>query len=114
MATTEAFVNQSEAGYFVDELLAILPVDPKDALRNLVQQDSVWREKVAGRYLYCSRNRATRKEQLALRKVKQQEMNIQRGRLDKDLTPDEHRALIVLFFSLLDEQTHGYMRESSH
>ena len=32
-------------------------------------------------------------------------MNIQRGRLDKDLTPDKLRALIVLFFSLLDEQT---------
>ena len=105
VATTEAFVNQSEAGYFVDELLAILHVDPKDALRNLVQQDRVWREKVAGRYLYCSRNRVTRKEQLASRKVKQQEMNIQRGRLDKDLTPDKLRALIVLFFSLLDEQT---------
>ena len=105
VATTEAFVNQSEAGYFVDELLAILHVDPKDALRNLVQQDRIWREKVAGRYLYCSRNRASRKEQLASREVKQQEMNIQRGRLDKDLTPDELRALIVLFFSLLDEQT---------
>ena len=41
VATTEAFVNQSEAGYFVDELLAILHVDPKDALRNLVQQNRV-------------------------------------------------------------------------
>jgi hypothetical protein len=30
---------------------------------------------------------------------------IQRGRLDKDLTSDELRALIILFFSLLDEQT---------
>jgi len=105
VATTEAFVNQSEAGYFVDELLPILHVDPKDALRNLVQQDRVWREKVAGRYLYCSRKRATRKKQLATREVKQQEMSIQRGRLDKDLTPDELRALIILFFSLLDEQT---------
>ena len=74
-------------------------------LRNLVQQDRVWREKVAGRYLYCSRKRATRKEQLATREVQQQERSIQRGRLDKDLTPDELRALIILFFSLLDEQT---------
>ncbi len=105
VATTEAFVNQSEAGYFVDELLPILHVDPKDALRNLVQQDRVWREKMAGRYLYCSRKRATRKEQLAAREVKQQERSIERGRLDKDLTPDELRALIILFFSLLDEQT---------
>ncbi len=105
VATTEAFVNQSEAGYFVDELLAILHVDPKDALRNLVQQDRVWREKVAGRYLYCSHQRTTRKEQLATRGVKQQDRSIQRGRLNKDLTPDELRALIVLFFSLLDEQT---------
>ena len=105
VATTEAFVNQSEAGYFVDELLAILHVDPKDALRNLVQQDRVWREKVAGRYLYCSRKRTTRKEQLATREVKQQDRSIQRGRLDKELTADELRALIVLFFSLLDEQT---------
>ena len=105
VATTEAFINQSEAGYFVDELIPILHVDPKDALRNLVQQDRVWREKVAGRYLYCSRKRATRKEQLAARHVKQQEWSIQRGRLDNELTPDELRALIVLIFSLLDEQT---------
>jgi len=105
VATTEAFVNQSEAGYFVDEFLPILHVNPKDALRKLVQQDRVWREKVAGRYLYCSRKRATRKKQLATREAKQQEMTIQRGRLDKDLTPDELRALIILFFSLLDEQT---------
>ena len=105
VATTEAFVNLSEAGYFVDELLAILHVDPKDALRNLVQQNRVWREKVAGRYLYCSRNRATRKAQLASREAKQQQIKLKQGRLDKDLTPDELRALIVLFFSLLDEQT---------
>jgi len=105
VATTEAFVNQSEAGYFVDELLPILHVDPKDALLNLVQKGRVWREKVSGRYLYCSCKRATRKEQLATREVKQQKRHIQRTCLDKDLTSSELRALIILFFSLLDEQT---------
>lgn len=105
VATTEAFVNQSEAGYFVDELLPILHVDPKEALLNLVQQGRVWREKMAGRYLYCSRKRATRKEQLATREVKQQKRRIQRTCIDKDLTSGELRALIILFFSLLDEQT---------
>ena len=45
------------------------------------------------------------RDKLATREVQQQERSIQRGRLDKDLTPDELRALIILFFSLLDEQT---------
>lgn len=104
VATIEAFVNQSEAGYFADELLPILHVDPNDALRHLVQQGRLWREKLAGRYLYCSCKRATRKEPLARREVKQQKRHIQQNRLDKDLTSDELRAIIILFFSLLDEQ----------
>jgi len=105
VATIEAFINQAEAGYFAEELLSVLGVDAKDALRNLVQKDRIFREKVAGRYLYCSRDRTRQKGQLAAREIEQQQGCVQRDRLDKNLTPHELRALIILFFSLLDEQT---------
>ena len=105
VATVETFVNQAETGHFAEELRSILGVDVNDALRNLVQRNRIFREKIAARYLYCSRDRTRQKGQLAAREIEQQQGRIQRSRLDKDLTPNELRALVILFFSLLDEQT---------
>ena len=54
VATAEACVQSSEAGYFPDELQNVLHVEVKDVLRKLVQGRRLCREVVAGRYLYCS------------------------------------------------------------
>ena len=89
--TAATLVTNAPAGYFTDELDAVVQVATKDALRHLVQQDGLYRGELAGRYLYCAQERRRRQEQWAARQAQQ--------RLDQEL-----QAAIVLFYSLLDEQ----------
>ena len=49
LATLEALVNASEAGYFATELEAVVGVGVDDALARLVRQSRLSREKVTGR-----------------------------------------------------------------
>ena len=58
VATAEAFVNDVEAGHFVDELDNRLGVGTQDALRKLVGDGRLTRHKLAGQFLYCGRPRA--------------------------------------------------------
>ena len=89
--TAEALVTNAPAGYFTDELDAVVRVATKDALRHLVQQDRLDRRKLTGRYLYCATQRQRRQEQWAARQAQQR-------------PDDEVQAAIVLFYGLLDEQ----------
>jgi hypothetical protein len=89
--TAATLVTDAPAGYFTDELDAVVQVATKDALRHLVQQDRLYRGELAGRYLYCAKERQRRQEQWAVRQAQQ--------RPDQEL-----QAAIVLFYSLLDEQ----------
>jgi hypothetical protein len=49
--TAAALVSNAPAGYFTDELDAVVQVATKDALRHLVQGDRLCRAELAGRYL---------------------------------------------------------------
>jgi len=89
--TAATLVTDAPAGYFTHELDAVVQVATKDALRHLVQQDRLDRRELAGRYLYCAKERQRRQEQWAARQAQQR-------------PDDELRAAIVLFYSLLDEQ----------
>lgn len=104
LATAEALVEESDAGFFGAELEAVLHVDVKGALLHLVRQDRLSREKLAGRYLYCSATRGRRKEQVRARRVREAE-SLPGGPIPHvEVLPDELKAAIVLFFSLLDEK----------
>ena len=89
--TAATLVTNATAGYFTDELDAVVRVATKDALRHLVQQDRLDRRKLTGRYLYCATQRQRRQEQWAARQAQQR-------------PDDEVQAAIVLFYGLLDEQ----------
>jgi hypothetical protein len=89
--TAVALVNQALAGYFVDELEAIVQVAAKDTLRQLARAGRLYRARWEGRYLYGAVDRARRQEQWAARQAQQ--------RPDEDL-----QAAKALFYSLLDEQ----------
>jgi len=89
--TAATLVSNAPAGYFTDELDAVVQVATKDALRHLVQQDRLFRRELAGRYLYCANERQRRQEQWAVRQAQHHP--------DGDL-----QAAIVLFYGLLDEQ----------
>jgi hypothetical protein len=93
--TAEAFVRAAPAGYFADELEAVLHVSVKDALRHLVQQRQLHRQPHGPLYFYTATDRARRQEQWAARQTLLEA---------RDPEEEKLRAAIVLFYSLLDEQ----------
>src|SRR5882724_4528990 len=71
LATAEAFIRSSVAGYFAQELSAILHVGVQDALRHLVQQKRIARELVSDLCLYTSTDPAVRQRQSLTRRSDQ-------------------------------------------
>ena len=104
LSTAEALVDESEAGLFAPELETILHVEVKGALLKLVQQQRVARETVSRRYLHCSADAAKRKQQIMARRVRQARCSLGGPLVDAEVMPDELKAAIILFFTLLDEK----------
>ena len=104
LATVVAFVESAEFGYYVEELDNLLHVGTKDAVRKLVQDARLVREEVAGRFLYCAADASRRRQQLLGRRAALAEPGVAGPMPGADIIPDELRAAIVLFYSLLDEQ----------
>ena len=63
LSTTAAMVEAADLGYFVEELDNRLHVGTKDALRKLVRDARLTREKVAGQFLYCAADSRRRRQQ---------------------------------------------------
>jgi len=103
LATAEAIVANGEFGYYVDELDKRLHVGTKDALRMLVRDSRLYRERMEGRYLYCSSDPIMRRQQIITRRT-YAEHNIGSPLSESDMVQDELKAAIILFFSLLDEK----------
>lgn len=102
--TAEAFVTRSDAGLFVDELESTLHVEVKGTLLDLFRAGRLDREQVVGRYLYCARDVETKTKQLALRRAQEETPRWAGTRGNPKAAPDELKAAIILFFSLLDEK----------
>lgn len=103
LATAEVIVDEGELGYYVDELDNALHVGTKDALRKLVRDNRLSREKVNGRYLYCSYDRVRRRQQVLARRA-HAERTLGAPLPEPDRMHDELKAAIILFFSLLDKK----------
>lgn len=101
--TCESFVSASQAGYFAEELDNMLHVETKAALLNLFRGSRVSREEVFGRYLYCSADLEVREHQLAVRRWQESSPGLGRSVIGQSV-PDELRAKIILYFSLLTEK----------
>lgn len=104
LSTAAVMVENAEYGYFVEELDNLLNVGTKDALRKLVRDSRLTRKEVAGRFLYCSTDTSHRRQQLLGRRALLAEPGVAGPLPDTDIMPEELRAAIVLFFSLLDEK----------
>lgn len=106
LSTAESCVTESESGYFSSELESLLHVSVKNALRQLEREGRITRETIDGKYLYCTLDDETRKEQLRARHVYESEAVLAPLPVGAGvrLVPDELKAAIILFFSLLDEQ----------
>jgi hypothetical protein len=102
--TAQAFVESSPAGHFAEELEHLLHVATKEPLLRLVQHERIAREPVEGLYLYCSINPVLRERQMLARRMLQAEPNLASGLAKSEAVPDELKAAIVLFFSMLNEK----------
>lgn len=102
LATAEAFSENSEAGYFVEELDDLLHVETKDPLLRLFRQQRIAREPVNGLYLYCSIEPVLRQRQLRARRARQDEPALSRS--VAEAVDSEVKASMVLFLSTLDEK----------
>jgi hypothetical protein len=103
LATAEAFVNRSPRGYFADELAPALHVEVQDALHHLAQQRRISRQIVSGRYLYTAIDRNVQRGQLLTRRSVEALPTVADASV-LDVPPEELKAAILLFYSLLDEQ----------
>jgi hypothetical protein len=104
VSTVEALVEVSEAGYDATELEDLLHVEVKQAVLKLVRAGRLSREQVAGRYVYLSAQKPACRAQLAARSVYDAEASRLSLGPGLRVLPDELKAAIVLFYSLLDER----------
>jgi hypothetical protein len=103
LATAEGFVHRSPRGYFADELAPVLHVEVQDALHQLTQQGRVSRQVVSGRYLYTAIDPTVQRRQLLARRTVEFLPTVVDPSV-LEVAPDEVKAAILLFYSLLDEQ----------
>jgi len=104
LSTAAALVEDAELGYFVEELDTLLHVGTKDALRKLVRETRLTREEVTRRFLYCAADATRRRQQLLARRVLLADPGVVGPLPETDSIPEELRAAIILFYSLLDEK----------
>jgi hypothetical protein len=103
MATLESWIQKSLQGWFADELADQLHVDVQDALRELVVQGRLRRAEVTGRFLYTAADARLSKDQIRTRSTSQT-IPLAANAASLLVSPDELKAAILLFYSLLDEQ----------
>lgn len=85
------------------ELAECLHVEVQDALYHLVEQRRIARQLVSRLFLYSSNDPVRRRRQLlARRSIQTVPTLVDASRLE--ISPDELKAAILLFYSLLDEQ----------
>src|SRR6266404_2924400 len=103
VSTIESFVNHSPRGWFADELADILHVEVQDPLHDLVRAARLRRFEVAGRFLYTSADGRQARDQLRTRQTVQA-IPLVADASALQVSPDEMKTAILLFYSLLDEQ----------
>ena len=106
LATVKAFVNQSEAGHSAHELEDLLFVAVKEPLLQLFRDGHIHREKFPGQYVYFSSDPSTQRKQTLFRR-EQDFSSVPPGGVEgtrSDLSTQEIKAAIVLFYSVLDEK----------
>ena len=104
LSTAESFVNRSPRGFFADELAGVLHVDVQDALHQLAQQRRVTRQMISGLYLYTAIDRTIQQGQLSTRRDVWRLFCSHGCASVLDVSEEELKASILLFYSLLDEQ----------
>jgi len=103
LSTVEAFVRASANGYYADELADVLHAEVHEPLRHLVQRERLSRTEVDGQFLYTAIETPDRRNQTMARRSAQA-VPLAVHSTDLEVSPDELKAAIILFYGLLDEQ----------
>ena len=103
VSTIESFVNHSPRGWFADELADVLHAEVQDSLHDLVRAQRLRRSELSGRFLYTSADGRQARDQLRARQTAQSVPLVADASV-LQVSPDELKAAILLFYSLLDEQ----------
>ncbi|MGH6693301.1 MAG: hypothetical protein ACREF4_21745 [Gammaproteobacteria bacterium] len=103
VATLDAWITPSPQGWFADELAERLHVDVQDALHDLVQHGRLRRAEVAGRFLYTAVDARVSKDQIRARRTARA-VPLVADASALQVAPDDLKAAILVFYSLLDEQ----------
>lgn len=101
--TLEAWVTQSSQGWFADELTDRLHVDVQDPLHDLVRRGRLRRVESTGRFLYTTADARRSKDQVRARRTAHA-VPLVADATALAVSPDELKAAILLFYSVLDEQ----------
>jgi hypothetical protein len=101
--TLASWVVKSPQGYFADELADQLHVEVQDPLHDLVRQGRLRRNLVNGRFLYTTADSRSSKDQIRVRSATIA-VPIAVDASAVQVSPEELKAAILLFYSLLDEQ----------
>jgi hypothetical protein len=102
--TIEYLVGHSVSGYFEYELESMLHVVIRVAVLKLLREHRIFRQKVFGRYLYCSSRINKRKSQCRERKKQQAIADSVVEPMNSEVLFQEGKTLVELFVSLLDEK----------
>lgn len=102
--TAQTLVESSFDGFLASELETLLQVSVKDALRKLTQNGRLTRDRRSGRYLYCATDPTIQRRQLRSRRQAEEVGEWVAQPVSEAILPDELRAAVLLFYSLLDEQ----------
>ena len=102
--TIEHHVDYSISGYFEHELESLLHVGIRVAALKLLTDNRISRQKVSGRYLYCSSRAKKRKRQYNDRKRQQAIADAALEPMGSEVVFQEGKTLVELFVGLLDEK----------
>lgn len=102
--TIEHLVDHSVTGYFGYELESLLHVVIRVAVLKLLREHRIYRQKVFGRYLYCSSRMIKRKRQCSERQKQQAIADFALEPMSSEVLFQEGKTLVELFVSLLDEK----------
>lgn len=103
LSTAKALVEEAGAGYTAAELETILHVEVKHALLQLTRRGEISRGKIGLSHVYMSVDKGIQRQQRLTREDHQAHAEVGMGLAD-EILPDEIKAAIILFFSMLDEK----------
>ncbi len=103
LSTAKALVDESEYGYTAAELENVLHVEVKHPLLQLTREGKVSRFKIGRSHVYMDAEKGRQRQQRLRREDRQANMELGMG-LTVEILPDEAKAAIILFFSMLNEK----------